>query len=239
MTTVQILSDLHLEFDEDGGVGFIESLTPTADVLVLAGDICSARQIPEILSMFCSRYPDVLYVHGNHEYYGTDRETVQDMTLIAEGANKNLWWLDCDDVEINGYRFLGTPLWFRREPGAPTWAINDFSLIKRYTEWVYQQNDLALQFLHDNLKRNDIVVTHHLPTKRSIHPEFTDSPLNPFFLCDVSNFIQSRQPRLWFHGHTHHSFDYRFGHTRIVCNPRGYRDALNHRFIANLVIELE
>ena len=30
------------------------------------------------------------------------------------------------------------------------------------------------------------------------------------------------QPRLWIHGHTHESFDYQIGKTRVVCNPRGY-----------------
>jgi hypothetical protein len=28
--------------------------------------------------------------------------------------------------------------------------------------------------------------------------------------------------KLWTHGHTHHSFDYVIGETRIVANPRGY-----------------
>jgi len=30
------------------------------------------------------------------------------------------------------------------------------------------------------------------------------------------------QIKLWIHGHTHESFDYMVGDTRIVCNPRGY-----------------
>jgi predicted phosphodiesterase len=239
MTTVQILSDLHLEYHKDGGIEFIESLRPTADVLVLAGDICSARQIPEILSLFCARYPDVLYVHGNHEFYDTDRATVVDMTLLAEAANKNLRWLDCDDVEINGYRFLGTPLWFRREPAAPTWAIDDFTAIKGYTDWVYEQNDLALRFLHENLKPKDIVISHHLPLKQSVHPMFERSPLNAFFLCSLSTLVIARSPRLWIHGHTHFSFDYEYVKTRVICNPRGVPRGLNPNFNDNLVIELE
>ncbi|MCY1554175.1 hypothetical protein D9M68_907290 [compost metagenome] len=31
-------------------------------------------------------------------------------------------------------------------------------------------------------------------------------------------------PSLWFHGHTHDSFDYRVGTCRVVCNPRGYQN---------------
>jgi len=38
----------------------------------------------------------------------------------------------------------------------------------------------------------------------------------------MDDFILEHQPRLWIHGHTHESFDYKIGKTRVVCNPRGY-----------------
>ena len=38
----------------------------------------------------------------------------------------------------------------------------------------------------------------------------------------MNDFILEHQPRLWIHGHTHESFDYEIGKTRVVCNPRGY-----------------
>jgi hypothetical protein len=38
----------------------------------------------------------------------------------------------------------------------------------------------------------------------------------------MEDFILQHQPRLWIHGHTHESFDYKIGKTRVVCNPRGY-----------------
>ena len=28
--------------------------------------------------------------------------------------------------------------------------------------------------------------------------------------------------KVWTHGHTHDTFDYMIGSTRIVCRPRGY-----------------
>jgi hypothetical protein len=27
---------------------------------------------------------------------------------------------------------------------------------------------------------------------------------------------------MWTHGHTHDTFDYMIGSTKVVCNPRGY-----------------
>jgi hypothetical protein len=42
------------------------------------------------------------------------------------------------------------------------------------------------------------------------------------FVSDLTEKIRVWQPDLWLHGHTHDSFDYRVGRTRIVCNARGY-----------------
>jgi Icc-related predicted phosphoesterase len=38
----------------------------------------------------------------------------------------------------------------------------------------------------------------------------------------MDDFILEHQPRLWINCHTHESFDYEIGKTRVVCNPRGY-----------------
>jgi hypothetical protein len=34
--------------------------------------------------------------------------------------------------------------------------------------------------------------------------------------------MNNPQIKVWTHGHTHETFDYMVGTTRIVCNPRGY-----------------
>jgi Icc-related predicted phosphoesterase len=78
------------------------------------------------------------------------------------------------------------------------------------------------------------VVTHHLPHPRSIDPYFAGSPLNRFFLHDVSNTVECGEAALWVHGHTHASCDYRVGKTRVVCNPFGYAtDGANAAFRAD------
>jgi hypothetical protein len=51
-------------------------------------------------------------------------------------------------------------------------------------------------------------------------------------------------PRLWVHGHTHSSHDYRVGRCRVVCNPRGYQAPgraapENTHFDPGLVVTLE
>jgi predicted phosphodiesterase len=82
---IAICSDLHLEF----GTISLEN-TENADVLILGGDICVAKDLMkkdnnDILDRFgrserwhqffqeCSdRFPNVIYIMGNHEHYHGD-----------------------------------------------------------------------------------------------------------------------------------------------------------------------
>jgi 3',5'-cyclic AMP phosphodiesterase CpdA len=49
-----------------------------ADVLVIAGDLCSYRNIWWILNEFSKYYEHVIYVNGNHELYGTHIDVVRE-----------------------------------------------------------------------------------------------------------------------------------------------------------------
>src|SRR6056300_571740 len=69
---IQIASDLHIEYDNDGIVDPLNYITPSADVLVLAGDIGSFykyEQLHNFLSRISEYFKYVIYVPGNHEYY--------------------------------------------------------------------------------------------------------------------------------------------------------------------------
>jgi Icc-related predicted phosphoesterase len=114
--------------------------------------------------------------------------------------------------------------------------LNDFDLIEDFKSAVYGENAAAVDFLRRELRFGDIVVTHHLPAAKSVHPRFVNSPLTPFFLCDLTDLILDRQPAVWVHGHTHASLDYLLGATRIVCNPMGYSHDPNSCFEAGLLV---
>jgi hypothetical protein len=86
-----------------------------------------------------------------------------------------------------------------------------------------------------------VVITHHAPSRRSVHPRFASSLLNAAFVSDAERFLGGDRVQLWIHGHTHDSFDYVVDGTRVVCNPRGYaKDGVNenHRFDPHLMIEV-
>jgi hypothetical protein len=88
-----------------------------------------------------------------------------------------------------------------------------------------------LDFIHQTITGNwdakpstFVVCGHHSPSKQSTKPQYeNDWMVNGAYSSDLTEFILDHpQIKAWFHGHTHHQFDYMIGNTRIVCNPRGY-----------------
>ena len=85
-----------------------------------------------------------------------------------------------------------------------------------------------LQLIRDSIASRPempwVVVGHHAPSKQSTKPRYkNDTMVNGAYSSDLSEFILDHpQIKLWTHGHTHDTFDYMIGSTRIVCNPRGY-----------------
>ncbi len=69
-----------------------------------------------------------------------------------------------------------------------------------------------------------VVVTHHAPSARSVHPRFAGHPVNPAYASRLEPLMAGAS--VWLHGHVHDSFDYLVqgpeGHAcRVVTNPRG------------------
>jgi UDP-2,3-diacylglucosamine pyrophosphatase LpxH len=241
---IQPISDLHLEFDEDHGARFAQSLPVVGDVLVLAGDILPIRRavhVREMLGWFCHRFPRVLYVPGNHEYYKTTPALASDLLRTCSQDFENLSVLDAGVAEIGGRRFVGATLWFPLTEDEDIYRrfIADFALIQDFVPWVHQTHAAHLEFLERTVRPDDVVITHHVPHPRSIAPQFHRDPLNRFFVAeDTTPLLERSGVPLWIHGHTHTSFDYRVGPTRVVCNARGYPAEQGTSVNPRLVIEV-
>ena len=264
---IGLLSDLHFEFQRDKGKSFVASCDPRGlDLLVLAGDITKMSVgFDRALGFFRKRYDcPIVYVHGNHDFYGSDRETVVRATKHAVAQNQGVHWLDCDILEVCGRRILGAPLWYakRRPPAGSVsspeeWAEGfmryyhpeakrivmerwpDFDCIDNLSSWVYDEHARSVNFFLDNLREGDIAVSHMLPSRVSSPQRFENALSQCFFLTDMTPIIEERKAALWLHGHTHDSVDTLVGATRIVCNPYGYIPRhLNPGFIENLIIEV-
>jgi Predicted phosphohydrolase len=241
---IQPVSDLHLEFDQDKGEQFALSLPVLGDVLVLGGDILPLRREPHIrktLGWFCDRFPQVIYVTGNHEYYKAGPASASALLTSCAKDFPNLHVLDPGVVEIGGTRFVGATLWFPPTPDEEEYRhlLLDFTLIPEFVSWVHETHARHLAFLEQNVRPGDVVVTHFVPHPRSIAPQYQDSPLNRFFVAeDAVPLVERCGARLWIHGHTHSTFDYRVGDTRVVCNPRGYPGEQGTSMNPELVIEV-
>jgi len=76
---LHILSDLHL------GFGGMDHPAADADVVVLAGDIARPR---EAVAWAAGFGKPVLYVPGNHEFYGSSLPaTVAELKRLCEGID--------------------------------------------------------------------------------------------------------------------------------------------------------
>lgn len=221
---IQFISDLHCEMYVDGGLRLLDELPAVGDVLVVAGDMANHDQIDSSVDWLCSKFHQVIFVPGNHEYYFSDRETIIGKKKKLESKFENFHWLDGHTIEIGRQRFVGTTGWFRDSP--TNWIyenmLNDFRLVMGYKKWVYKAHEESRQYLLDNVRPGDVVITHHAPTSLSTPARFKDSHLNRFYVADFQDVIQKCQPKLWIHGHMHEPSDYEVAGCRVVCNPRGY-----------------
>jgi Icc-related predicted phosphoesterase len=107
-------------------------------------------------------------------------------------------------------------------------------------EWLARHTE-SREFITDELAQpfdgKTVVVTHHAPLPRSLHPDFAGDPSNGAFASDLTDLI--RRADVWVHGHVHHGLDYIEHDTRVICNPRGYpREYAGCRFRPGLVIDL-
>lgn len=226
---LHVMSDLHFEHYSDYGREFVESLsTKPDDVLVLAGDIWSCAPVYQSRTEarckeLCEK-AHVVYVPGNHEYYGTSLEAEVFLQELSNRYGLNVLYRWNPTVTIKGQRFVGDTMWFPRPADADyrERRFSDFKQIGELNKWCYDRNTAFREYLQANLKEDDVVVTHHMPSPRSIATQYIGDAYNCFFLSDMSDIIASKNPKLWIHGHTHEQFDYVQGRTRIIANARGY-----------------
>ena len=229
---LQLISDLHTEF-HDSPASFLDSLDieSNLDFLVVAGDTVAVNRQHEqdILSSFhrFSKYArHVLWIPGNHEYYGSYNSSDTNKQLAAYIVRyPNIHWLQNNELILDGSHFYGGAMWFPNVDGLNQLyerELSDFSQIKDLLQWVYHENIAFRYHANKLVTEKTIVISHHLPSRQSVPTEFRGLQSNRFFVSDEERFIAERQPRLWFHGHTHKACDYQLGNTRVVCNPHGY-----------------
>lgn len=268
---IAVCSDQHLEF------GYIElKNTENADVLILAGDILVAEDLkryPEdkgtdgplnshrYINSCCYRdffnnvskeFPVVLYIAGNHEFYGGKWNKSLKVLREFTANYPNVHFLENDTYQLEDITFVGCTLWTDMNNHDPLTLHSVRSVMSDYAQITNDEREYcklrpnhtverhikSKQYIkHVVTEKPDnkfVVLTHHLPSFISIPPEYKGHTLtNGAYASELSEFILDHpQIKLWVHGHTHDECDYTIGDTRIFCNPRGYRgyEAQANRF---------
>jgi predicted phosphodiesterase len=230
----QIMSDIHLDtlyiphedlyrtFAINEAIDWIKSVPQTTDILILPGDVHS-NHIGRVLEAFAKRWRLVIYVPGNHDYWG--QRFKYQWNRFKRIQNK------CNNVKIlmesiyedseTGLKFAGTTMWFpyNVESASRQNLMNDFTRIKE-SDQLFSLNYKARQFLNHVVA--DAVVTHHAPSMMSVADK--DADINVYYVDPMlDNIYQDTSIKMWIHGHTHEPLDYMHPcGVRVVSNPGGY-----------------
>jgi 3',5'-cyclic AMP phosphodiesterase CpdA len=246
---VWILSDLHVDaspWEPPPG--------ERVDLAIVAGDVADGltrRAIPWLAQHVRPRARHVVYVPGNHDFWGTrlpdelargrDAAIAADITLLNAGQSRI----------VEGVRIVGATLWTDYSIGRPKWSqawgmreAGDRLTGMRDHRRIQTRDRLgspapfrpfaalALHVEHrDRIERilsephggPTVVVTHHAPHPRSLPAGEATGPGDAAYASDLSAIMEGEHgPDFWIHGHVHASRDYRVVRTRIIANPRGH-----------------
>ena len=249
-TKFYLASDLHLSF------GPLEiPNTDNVDCLILAGDIieidtlkkdgtCTKNGVREFFEQVNRDYKHVIWVFGNHEYYGNyymEKSRDDARNWLTHNGFHNIQVRENQSTEVNGIPIHCCTLWTdmnnNNEHCAYTIQIgmNDYRYIrganpgragaKINTKEIQIIHQRSLMYLDKATEdgRNCIVVTHHQPTLRALNSNYP-SNLDYAYASDLSDFFLDRPNiKVWCSGHTHDSHQQLdIGDQRFLTNCRGY-----------------
>ena len=236
MAKIIPLADIHGEFLDWTHREKCKKTTSNGEIVVAAGDIHTKGRGPEFLRYI---YPncEILYVAGNHEYYGSSIPAMDDR-LRKECEKYDIHFLQCDAVEIEGVRFSGCSLWtdfqlygsdnfykatieaerYMRDylaiyyPDEELGSVNadhTISIHKKHLAWLQAQ-------------QADVIITHHAPSLQGVQDGYKDSLLTAAFASDLEHVVKQMGAKYWICGHTHMAKRFQIGKTEIVLNCMGY-----------------
>lgn len=232
---IQIASDLHLELEWNTRYFEQYPLVPSADILVLAGDIMILGD-DFVEHHFWDRvskdFKQVYFLPGNHEYYnGTDVAC----NISGIDIRHNVHLMNNDSVVIDDNMILFTTLWSNIPAclsGPMLSKGSDFKYImyKGNTlsiEAYNKLNEEALLFLKSQLVeqcKNKIVVSHHVPLLELLPARLRESWGASLYFNRLDDILLDNNIHSWIYGHSHYSHDDStiYG-TKFYTNPFGYQ----------------
>lgn len=229
--------------------------------LIIAGDLWEERRFltqryppapgfvtgPCWMELLARRFKYVVFVLGNHDYWGTNllyEPTKTREALVILGM-PNVFFLERSTVVLDQVKFTGGTLWTdynRHDPmilhDATFCMASDHHYIKFGPSYshvkamqLYEIHENTKRYIFQNAKRDEpgqkvVVVTHMAPSGRSVSPLHKNEYKSNFY------YYSSMEKRIlaeggdidfWMHGHMHCHNNYPIGNVRVLSNARGYR----------------
>lgn len=241
----QVLSDLHLEIDQQ----YQSFEIPVcAKHLILAGDIgrlVDYENYRGFLQKQTDRFELVFLILGNHEFYNdTYAAGLQKARQLEQEPSLNgrlvLLHQRRYDIPESRVTVLGCTLWSEVPDEARdivSSKIQDFKKIQDWTvdshienheadfAWLLNEvNSIQAQNEAQDEKQSILIVTHHAPSLRNTSsPQHEKNPWSFAFASDIlPRFSTCDSVRTWVFGHTHYTTGFRYQGIRVLANQRGY-----------------
>lgn len=247
MTLFRLLSDTHMELTRKNFVRIPALPDDKETVLILAGDIGTWKQATSWMFDIKDQFKHIVYVAGNHEYYGQEVALVQRHIHQRLSAHDNLHFLENAYLELDDCLILGATLWTDigdYDEGAIAVCakyMNDYKCINIGTpedKRVLQPQDTinmhkqSLDYFEqviDSASKPVVIVTHHAPSFGSVSDEdigLFDDRIQCAYATNLYDWLSVRNHKVvtWCHGHTHKSMIYRLAGVPVITNAKGYHN---------------
>ena len=233
MLSVQIVSDLHIECNDDVNINPLDYITPSAPVLIMAGDIGSiykTEQLQTFLNNVCKYFEAVVYIPGNHEYYMIDNINKLDYKSLENKLGElgesipNLFILNRKSILIGNICIAGCTLWSKPEGIVPKFIVRIFGI---NTDKYMDNHKVDLNYIKSMInyckskKYKLVMVTHHPPTYKVF-----STPKNKRFpylyATELDYLLDKDKIHTWICGHTHKNFNFLSeNNCKILSNQKG------------------
>jgi predicted phosphohydrolase len=251
MVQIQIVSDLHIEFNEnDIDIDPLKYIIPSTNILILAGDIGSLykyEQLYTFLYKICIYFEYVIYVPGNHEYYVTSinntnvdnykkyyskknmNELNQNLYKL-ENSIKNLYILKTNSIIIDDICIVGCTLWSDLKIQLPKFIVKIYELETEKYIQLYEKDVEYIKHMIKYAKEKKlklVVVTHYCPTYKILelynkNSRNRNDEYKSLYVSDLDYLLKSDMINTWISGHTHYNYNFiTKGGTKVVSNQYG------------------
>lgn len=236
------MSDLHLEFGDEVVKGWLKNVTKKTKYTVLAGDITNWEGRERNLTMLNKKLRpytnEIIYVLGNHEYYGAEgipaEKVKSEYRTLTERLGIHLledqsisfpdvtfWGATMwSDVDEEAWERMNDHWWFNSREEVLGMHKNSRSALKKFLE---EFQEVSSEESSGDGKRGLYVITHHLPSHDLIDPQYREfSTINSGFASDVGDELACSTIDGWIYGHTHAKNCSYLNGVEMMCNPGGY-----------------